>query len=246
MMSGHSKWSTIKHKKGASDAKRGKIFTKITKELIIAARIGGGDPDNNPRLRHAIQEAKSVSMPKDTVERAIKRGTGELGAETMEEITYEGYGPGGVAILVEVATDNKNRTVSELRNIFVNSGGKLAESGGVSYLFNYKGQLIFDSSKYTEDQVMEVAIEAGAEDVINSDGQIEVITEPGSVFKVREAFDKVGMVPIQSGFSYVPTTTVPVAGEEAQKLLRLMERLEDHDDVQKVHSNFDIDDKLLQ
>ena len=244
-MSGHSKWSTIKRKKGAIDAARGKLFTKLGKEIIIAARLGGGDIDGNSRLRTAVQAAKAQSMPKDNIERAIQKGTGELGGDNIEELVYEGYGPAGVAVLVEATTDNKNRTVADLRNLFKSSGGNLADSGSVAYLFTKRGQMIFEGGKHTEDQIMEVAMDAGAEDVSESDGAVEVLTEPSSLYEVKDAFEKVGMEPDSASFTYVPSTSVPVEGENVEKLMKLMEKLEDHDDVQRVHSNFDIDEKLL-
>jgi len=244
-MSGHNKWSKIKNIKGAADAKRGKIFTKVIKELTVAARTGGGNPDGNPRLRTAIQAAKAASMPKDNIERAIKRGTGELQGDMIEEIVYEGYGPGGVALLVETATDNKNRTVSDLRNLFKSGGGHLGESGSVSWMFTQCGQLLFDAEKYPEEKVMEVAIEAGADDVAESHGVVEVRTSPSGVYQMKDKFERVGMHPTMAGLGFVPKSTVKIEKAEAEKLLKLLDTIEDHDDVQKIHANFDIDDKIL-
>lgn len=245
-MAGHSKWSNIKRRKGAADAQRGKIFTKLGKEIIVAARMGGGDIEGNARLRAAVLAARAQSMPKDNIERAIKKGTGELEGVMIEEITYEGYGPGGVAIVVETATDNKNRMVADLRNIFKSSGGNLGETGSVAFQFNYQGQLLFDKSKFTEDQIMEVALEAGADDISEEDESIQVLMPPTSVFQVREVFEKAEMVPESSGFTYVPSVKVPVTREHAEKLLKLFEKLDDHDDVQRVHSNFEMDEKLFE
>lgn len=245
-MSGHNKWSKVKRIKGPLDAKRGKLFTKLIKEITVAARTGGGNPDGNPRLRHAINAAKNSSMPKDNIERAIKKGTGELEGEVIEEITYEGYGPGGVAILVETTTDNKNRTVNDLRTLFKSSGGSLGESGSVAWMFNRYGQLSFESRKYPEDKIMEVALEAGAQDVsTDSEGGSEVLTEVSDLYRVRETFEKLGMSPAQSAFTYTAKSTVPVDKANAQKLIELLEGIEDHDDVQRVHSNADIDEKIL-
>lgn len=245
-MSGHNKWSKVKRIKGPLDAKRGKLFTKLIKEITVAARMGGGNPEGNPRLRHAITAAKGASMPKENIERAIKKGTGELEGAMIEEITYEGYGPGGVAILVETTTDNKNRTVNDLRTLFKSGGGSLGEGGSVAWMFNRYGQLIFESGKYSEDTMMEAALEAGAQDVsFQGDGVIEVLTEVSDLYRVREVFEKMGMSPSQSGFSYVAKSTVPVNKEGAQKLIELMDSIEDHDDVQHVHANADIDEKIL-
>ncbi|MFM8268615.1 MAG: YebC/PmpR family DNA-binding transcriptional regulator [Pseudomonadota bacterium] len=245
-MAGHNKWSKVKNIKGAIDAKRSKIFTKITKEIMVASRIGGGNPDTNARLRLAIQSAREASVPKDNIERAIKKGTGELAGEAIEEVTYEGYGPGGVAVLVETTSDNKNRTVADLRSIFKSGGGNMGESGSVSWMFDRVGQLVFEPKTFSEDKIMEIALDAGAQDVTTqSDGTIEVLTATADLYRIRDAFDKAQMVPAASSFAYVPKTSVPVDKEKAQQLLELLENLEDHDDVQKVHANFDIDDKLL-
>lgn len=245
-MAGHNKWSKVKNIKGAIDAKRSKVFTKIAKEIMVASRLGGGNPDTNARLRLAIQAAREASMPKDNIERAVKKGTGELGGEAIEEVTYEGYGPGGVAILVETTSDNKNRTVADLRSLFKGGGGNMGESGSVSWMFDRVGQLIFEPKTFSEDKIMEVALEAGAQDVTTqADGTIEVLTSPSDLYQTKEAFDKVSMAPSASGFAYIPKTSVPIDKEKAAQLLELLENLEDHDDVQKVHANFDIDDKIL-
>lgn len=245
-MSGHNRWSKIKRTKGALDAKRGKLYSKLIKEITVSARMGGGHPEANPRLRQAITAAKESGMPKDTMEKAIKRGTGELvGEAVIEEIVYEGYGPGGVAVLVETTTDNKNRTVNDLRLLFKANGGNLGEAGSVAWMFEHIGQLIFDKQKYQEDNIMEVALNAGAKDVTTTPETIDVVTEPGEVFKVRESFDRVGMHPQSAGFGFLPKSTVPVTGEPAEHLLTLLSEVEDHDDVQRVHANFEMDDQLF-
>lgn len=245
-MAGHNKWSKVKRIKGPLDAKRGKLFTKLAKELTIASRMGGGNPDGNPRLRSAISAAKSASMPKENIERAIKKGMGELEGATIEEALYEGYGPAGVAILVETASDNKNRTVNDLRALFRSHGGNMGESGSVNWLFSHYGQLIFEKEKYSEDKLTEVALEVGAQDVSTTDGIVEILTDTADIFKVKEGFESVGMHPTSTGFSYVAKTLVPVTDKVvAQKLLALMEAIEDHDDVQRVHANFEMDDKLF-
>lgn len=245
-MSGHNKWSKVKRIKGPLDAKRGKLFTKLIKEITVAARTGGGNQDGNPRLRHAINAAKGASMPKDNIERAIKKGTGELEGEMIEELTYEGYGPGGVAILIETTTDNKNRTVNDLRTLFRSGGGSLGESGSVAWMFNRYGQLLFEANKFPEDNIMEVALESGAQDVsTDSEGTTEVLTEVADLYKVRESFEKIGMSPTSTAFSYVAKSTVLVDKANAQSLVELMDSIEDHDDVQRVHSNADIDEKIL-
>jgi YebC/PmpR family DNA-binding regulatory protein len=245
-MSGHNKWSSIKHRKGAQDAKRGKIFTKISKELTVAARMGGGDPSGNPRLRLAIQQARAAAMPSDTVTRAIKKGTGELESEQIQELVYEGYGPGGVAYMVSAATDNANRTSSEVRNVFEKSGGNLAKSGAVAFIFNRRGMIRFDGTKYTEDKVMEAAIEAGAEDVVTEGDHVVVYTEPSAFHAVQEALEKAGLESTAAELTMQPTNTVACKEKDfAQKVLRLYEKLEDLDDVQNVWANFDIPDELL-
>lgn len=245
-MAGHNKWSKVKRIKGPLDAKRGKLFTKLIKEITVAAKLGGGSPDHNPRLRQAIQLAKDASMPKDNIERAIKKGTGELAGESLEETLYEGYGPGGVAVLVEATTDNRNRTVNDLRLLFRSGGGNLAESGSVAWMFERRGQLVFDKAKHKEDTLMEVALEAGAEDVEAQDDSVEVLTAPADVYKVKERFDRVGMHPISVGFAYVPKNTVAVAERPtAEKLVSFLEALEDHDDVTHVHANVTMKAGLL-
>jgi YebC/PmpR family DNA-binding regulatory protein len=244
-MSGHNRWSKVKRVKGPADAKRGKLFTKLIKEIMVAARVGGGQIDGNPRLRQAVQLAKAASMPKDNIERAILKGTGELEGEAIEEIVYEGYGPGGVAVMVETTTDNKNRTVSDLRTIFKAGGGTLGEAGSVAWMFTHCGQLSFDKTKYDEDKVMEVALESGAQDVTASEDTVDVITGVSDIFKVKESFDRVGMHPITAGFSFIPKSTIKVERENGEKLLKLLEEVEDHDDVQRVHANFEMDEKLF-
>jgi YebC/PmpR family DNA-binding regulatory protein len=243
-MAGHSKWAQIKHKKAVVDAKRGKIFTKIAKEITVAVRLGGKDPEMNPRLRAVIAKAKSVNMPNENIERAIKRGTGELEGVHYEEITYEGYGPGGVAVLVEAMTDNKNRTVSEIRHLFSKYNGNLGETGCVSWLFEQKGYFVFDGSTISEDELMEIAIEAGAEDVRNDDGSLEVITDPADFEKVKEVFDKKGLKYSVAEITKIPKNYVEVKDKDAENMLKLFEALEDHDDVQNVYANFDLPDDI--
>jgi YebC/PmpR family DNA-binding regulatory protein len=246
-VSGHSKWSTIKRKKGAIDAKRGKIFTKLIKEITVAARLGGGDPDANPRLRTAILAAKTENMPKDNIERAIKKGTGDLEGANYEEILYEGYGPGGVAILVETMTDNKNRTVADIRHFFSKSGGNLGESGCVGWMFDKKGVIVVDKETIAEEDLLEAALEAGAEDVVEEDSTFQVVTAPEEFNGVVEALDRDEIAYAEASISMVPQNTVEVQEEKtARSLLKLMENLEDHDDVQKVHANFDIPDELME
>lgn len=246
-MSGHSKWSTIKRKKGANDARRGKIFTRLIKEITVAARTGGGDPDGNPRLRSAIVSAKTENMPKDNIERAIKKGTGEIAGEVYEEILYEGYGPGGVAVLVECMTDNRNRTVADIRHYFTKSTGNLGESGCVAWMFDKKGSMLVDKEKYTEEQIMDLALEAGADDVVEEDATFQILTEPDEFNDVRDALEQEGVEFIEASVAMIPKNTVEVTDEKpAKSLLKLLESLEDHDDVQGVHSNFDIDDALME
>jgi YebC/PmpR family DNA-binding regulatory protein len=244
-MSGHSKWANIKHRKAAVDAKRGKIFTKLIRELTIAARLGG-DPNTNPRLRIAIAAAKNQNMPKDTIERAIKRGTGEIGGEELHEIVYEGYGPGGSAVLVEVLTDNKNRTVSEIRRIFTKYGGNLGESGCVAWTFEKKGRIAFDKGTADEDKLFEVALEAGADDVRTEEGELVVITSTDVFEAVKSAIDEAGLKYTSAEITMIPQNSVRIEGKEAEQMLRLMEALEDSDDVQNVYSNFDISEELMQ
>jgi YebC/PmpR family DNA-binding regulatory protein len=244
-MSGHSKWSSIKHKKAATDAKRGKIFTKLIKEITVAARLGGGDQEANPRLRSAIQAAKSENMPKDNVERAIKKGTGELEGVNYEEIIYEGYGPGGAAVLVESLTDNKNRTVADIRSIFGKNGGNLGENGCVAWMFDKKGYIAVDSKSVDEEELMETALEAGAEDIKEDNGNYEVITAPGDFETVKEAIDKASIACIDAEVTMLPQTTTNLSGKEAEQMIRLIEMLEDCDDVQKVYNNADIPDEIF-
>ncbi|MBN2533287.1 MAG: YebC/PmpR family DNA-binding transcriptional regulator [Spirochaetales bacterium] len=241
-MSGHSKWHSIKHKKGAADAKRGKLFTKIIKEIIVAARMGGGDLDGNPRLRAVVLKAKNANMPKDNVERAIKKGTGELGGVEYIEITYEGYGPGGVALLIEVLTDNRNRTAAEIRHALAKGGGNLGETGCVSYQFKRKGIIAIDASKYSEDDILSVALDAGAEDVSNDDGMIEVLTSPDDFENVLEALDKASFKHESAEILKISDTRISLDTEKTRKVVRLIETLEDNDDVQNVYSNLSIPD----
>lgn len=239
-MSGHSKWATIKHAKGAADAKRGQLFTKFIKEISIAARMGGGDPNSNPRLRTAILKARASNMPKDNIERAIKKGTGELGASIFEELAYEGYGPGGVAILVDVLTDNKNRAAADVRNLFNKNGGNLGATGSVSYMFKRCGIIEYDAEKYTEDQIMEVGLDVGAEDVSSEDGVITVTTNPNDFETVLEAMQNKGFESVSAEIQMVPDAYSSLDDETTRKVLRLVERLEENDDVQNVYSNLDI------
>jgi YebC/PmpR family DNA-binding regulatory protein len=241
-MSGHSKWASIKHKKGAVDAKRGKVFTKIIREISIAARLGGGDPEANPRLRTAVLKAKIANMPKDNIDRAIKKGTGDLEGSEYVELTYEAYGPGGVAVLVEAMTDNKNRTAAELRRVLSRAGGNLGESGSVAYLFRRKGLITFDASQYSEDAILEVALEAGAEDVTSADGDIEVLTEPEDFEAVLEALQKAGFEQSSAEVTMIADAYITLSDDKTRQALRLIEALEDHDDVQAVASNLDIPD----
>ena len=245
-MSGHSKWSTIKHKKGKTDAARGKTFTKIIREITSAAKIGGGDPDANPRLRLAIDKAKDANMPNDNIERAIAKGTGGGEGVTLEEINYEGYGPGGVAIMVEAMTDNKQRTVADIRNLFSKGGGNMGSAGCVSYLFSKKGSLVFEKSAVEEEALAMEAIDAGAEDIHSEESTIEIVTNPDSYEKVKEHLKAKGFKSSSAEVTMVPSTTVKVAGEDAQKIIKLVSSLEDHDDVQNVHANFDIPDDILE
>jgi YebC/PmpR family DNA-binding regulatory protein len=238
-MSGHNKWSTIKHKKGAADAKRGKVFTKIIKEISVAAKLGGGDPAANPRLRTAIDKAKAENMPKDNIERAIKKGTGGMEGVVYEEIVYEGYGPGGVAVLVDCMTDNRNRTVSEVRSVFTKCNGSMGETGCVGWLFDKKGLLVFPKTR-DFDALFEAAIEAGAADVTDEEEQFEVTTDPASFMDVKEALEKAGFTPDSAEVTMIPQTMIKLEGKNAENMLKLMDRLEDNDDVQNVYANFDI------
>lgn len=245
-MSGHSKWSSIKHKKGAADAKRGRIFTKIIREISVAARAGGGDPDGNPRLRTAIETAKAENMPKDNIERAIKKGTGELEGVHYEESVLEGYGPNGVAILVDLMTDNKNRTIAELRHAFAKYNGNIGSTGCVAWMFDKKGLISFDKEKVDEDKLMEVALDAGAEDINDEGTTLEVITASNDFEAVKEALDKKGLQYIYAKISMIPQNTVKLNEKEAEQVLKLMEALEDSDDVQSVYANFDIPDDIVE
>lgn len=243
-MAGHSKWKNIQHRKGRQDAKRSKDFTRAAKEIIIAAK-SGGDPEYNPRLRTAIAFAKEVNLPKDKIDSAIRKGTGEEAGGDLAEIMYEGYGPGGVAVLVEVATDNRNRTVAEVRHIFSKHGGAMGELGCVAWMFDSKGVFTFTKEKYTEDALMEVGLEAGAEDIVDDGEAFEVQCAPTDFEPLREAFAAAGMVPEESRLGRVPQNTVPVDAEAGKKLLRLVDALEDNDDVQNVYANFDLPDDVL-
>jgi YebC/PmpR family DNA-binding regulatory protein len=246
-MSGHSKWHSIRHKKGAVDAKRGKIFSRLIKELMVAARMGGGDPSANPRLRQAIASAKAENMPKDNIERAIKRGTGELDGVNYEECIYEGYAPGGVAVLVEIMTDNKNRAAADVRYIFSKGGGSLGEAGCVAWMFDKKGLIVFDQELVNEDEILEVALEAGADDVVASEDQFEVHTDLAAFEAVKQAFDDQELRYAMAEITMLPKNTVEISDESlAVQVLKLMEAIEDSDDVQKVYANFDIPDEILQ
>ena len=243
-MSGHSKWASIKHKKGANDAKRGQLFTKIIKEITVAAKQGGGDENANPRLRTAILKAKEANMPKDNIDRAIKKGVGGLDGVNYTELTYEGYGPGGVAILIDALTDNKNRTAAEVRSVLGKGGGNLGESGCVSYLFKKKGIINYNSAKYKEDDILEVALEAGAEDITADGDTIEVMTAPENFIKVLDALTKANFEKEMSDISNIPDTTVTLDEEKTEKVLKLVERIEELDDVQSVSTNIEIPDNF--
>ncbi|MGI9538210.1 MAG: YebC/PmpR family DNA-binding transcriptional regulator [Desulfocapsaceae bacterium] len=246
-MSGHSKWSTIKRKKGANDAKRGKIFSKLIKEISVAARQGGGDPDGNPRLRSAIAAAKAENMPKDNIARAVAKGSGGGDGDTYEEILYEGYGPGGVAVLVECMTDNRNRTVADVRHFFAKSNGNLGENGCVAWMFDKKGQILVDKELISEEELMDKALEAGAEDVLEDENEFQVLTGVDDFNDVRDGLEEQGLEFLEASISMIPQNTIEVADEKlAASLLKLLENLEDHDDVQKVHANFDIDQNLME
>ena len=244
-MSGHSKWSTIKRKKGAADAKRGKIFTKLIREIATATRTGGGDPDANPRLRLAIERARAQNMPKDNIERGINKGTGAGDADVYEEAVYEGYGPGGTALLIEVLTDNKNRTVGEVRHVFSRYGGNLGASGCVSYLFEKKGLIQFDREGVDGDALFEAALEAGAEDVVEGENFIDVVSPPGDFEQVKRTLTARGFTPAHAAISLEPSTTVELEGKEAETMLRLADALEDLDDIQSVNANFDISEQEM-
>lgn len=246
-MAGHSKWAQIKHKKASADAKRGKIFTKIVKEIAVSARLGGGDPAGNPRLRAAIDKAKEVNMPSDNIKRAIMKGTGELPGVAYEEFLYEGYGPGGVAVLLEVMTDNKNRTTPEIRHILAKHGGSLGESGCVSWMFQKKGYMLVEKSKIDEDTLMAVAIDAGAEDLKNDpkEENYEIITAPDYLGKVKTALESAGIPVALSEVTMVPKTYVTAGEKHAEQMIRLIENLEDHEDIQNVYTNLDVPDEVL-
>ena len=245
-MSGHNKWSSIKHKKGAADARRGKVFTKLIKEITVAARMGGGDANGNPRLRSAILAAKAENMPKDNIERAIKKGTGELEGVDYEEVSYEGYGPGGAAILVESLTDNKNRAVAEIRHILSKNGGSMGESGCVAWMFSTHGYFVFEKSKVDEEKLMEIALDAGAEDVREDEDDFEVICDPKEFEAVKEAIDKSELPYELAEVTKLPQNMVDLTGKAAEQMMRLMESLEDCDDVQKVYTNADIPEEMME
>ncbi len=245
-MSGHSKWASIKHKKGAVDAKRGKAFTKLIKELTVAARMGGADPNFNPRLRTAIAAAKAANMPKDNIDRAVKKGTGDLDGVHYEEVVYEGYGPAGVALIVEVLTDNRNRTVADIRYILSRNSGRFGETGSVSYMFEKRGVISIDKSGIDEDRLMGDALDAGALDVVDEGSTFEVITEPSDFETVRSALEKKDFPISEASVTMLPKNSVAVTGKDAERMLRLMDALEDNDDVQNVYANFDIPDEVME
>ena len=245
-MSGHSKWSTIKHKKAATDAKRGKIFSKLIKEITVSARLGGKELEGNPRLRTAVAAARNANMPLDNIERAILKGVGELEGVTYDEVTYEGYGPGGVAVLIQVVTDNRNRTVAELRHIFSRSGGNLAEAGAVAWMFEKKGIVLVEREKAVEDELMELVLEAGAEDLTTESNHFVVATADESLDEVRDFLTEQGVAILSAEQTMIPQSTVAVAADNARQILTLMDSLDDHDDVQNVYSNFDIPDSVLE
>ena len=245
-MSGHSKWASIKHKKGATDAKRGKLFTKIIREMTIAARLGGGDPDSNPRLRTAVDKAKGANMPADNITRAIKKGTGELEGATYEEMTIEGYGPGGVALLIEGSTDNRNRTISEIRHLFSKHNGNIGNPGSVAYMFNPRGVISIAADKTTEDALMEIVLDAGADDIQNEAEGFTVYAAPADFEAVREALTKAGIEPDEAEVKKVADSSVSLDGPKAQQMLKLLDALEDHDDVQNVWDNSEISSKDLE
>ena len=245
-MSGHSKWHTIKHKKGAADAKRGKVFTRIIKELSVAARAGGGDPDSNPRLRTIIAEAKAVNMPADNIKRAIQRGTGELPGVNYEEVTYEAYGPGGAALIIEVLTDNRNRTVGELRHTLTKYGGNLGETNSVAWMFHKKGYIVIDKTKAGEDALMSAALDAGADDLRDDGDSWEVVSPPDAFQQVLEAVKALGIEPEAAEIAMLPQNYVKLEGKPAQQMVKLMDVLEDHEDSKKVWSNADIEEKEIE
>ena len=244
-MSGHSKWASIRHKKARVDAQRGKIFTRLIKELTVAARMGGGDPDANARLRTAMAAAKAANMPADNITRAIKKGTGELPGVTYEEITYEGYGAAGVAIMIDVMTDNKNRTIAEIRYLMSKNGGNVGANGCVSWMFHKKGIIMVEAEGIDEDELMEIALEAGAEDMVREDDSFQITTEPESFEDVRATLEEKGIPMVSAELTKIPENTVDVSEKDASKVLRLMDALENHDDVQNVYANFDIPEEIL-
>jgi YebC/PmpR family DNA-binding regulatory protein len=246
-MSGHSRWAGIKHKKGLADAKRGKLFTKIIREITIAAKIGGGSPDSNPRLRKAMDDARDANMPADNIKKAVQRGTGELPGVNYEELVYEGYGPSGVALMVEVTTDNKNRTAGEIRRLFSQHGGNLGETGSVGWIFSNKGSLTVEKTKTSEDQLMTVALDAGAEDIQSEDPEVfEVTTPPADFEKVKKALEAAQIPTLSAEVTMLPKTLVKLTGAPAQQMLSLMNDLEDHDDVKNVYANFDIPKEIIE
>ena len=245
-MSGHSKWHTIKHKKGALDAKRGKMFTRIIKELTVAARNGGGDPDTNPRLRTIIAEAKSVNMPGDNIKKAIQRGTGELPGVSYEEITYEGYGPGGAAVIIESLTDNRNRTVGELRHMLTKYNGNLGESNSVAWMFSKKGYIVVDKAAANEEQLLNVVLEAGGDDLRDDGESWEILSEPSAFEAVRDAVKALGVEPQSAQVAMLPQNYIKLEGKDASQMVKLMDALDDHDDVKQVWSNFDIEEKEIE
>jgi len=244
-MAGHSKWANIKHRKARQDAKKGKVWSKCSRAIIMAARNGGGDPDTNLALRYAIEEAKAANMPKDTIEKAVKKGSGELGAESYEAMAYEGYGPGGVAVLVEALTDNRNRTAGEVRSIFDKHGGNLGTSGSVAFVFDQRGMFLIGKTAADEEQVMEAAMEAGAEDISEEGDQWQILCEQSDFHQVSQAFDQAGIKPAVAQITMIPNNTVEVTGDLVRKIMNLIDALEDNDDVQKVHTNADIPDDEL-
>ena len=245
-MSGHSKWATIKHKKAATDAKRGRVFTKLIREITIAARVGGGDPDSNPRLRSAILAAKNENMPNDNIERALQRGTGQLEGEQYDEVNFEGYGPGGVGMIVQVVTTNRNRVVSEIRHLMGRHGGNMAEAGAVGWMFHRKGEITVPKEAASEEKLLDVVLEAGAEDMKDDGSAWYIVTPPESLEAVKEALNKAGVKPESAEVSMVPQNYIKLTGQQAQQMLRLVEALEEHDDVQHVYANFDIDESEIQ
>lgn len=245
-MAGHSKWANIKHRKAAVDAKRGKVFTKLIRELTVAAKHGGGDPESNPRLRTAINAAKGANMPNDTIDRAVKRGTGEIGGDEFHELSYEGYGPGGSAVLVRTLTDNKNRTVSDIRRIFTKHGGNLGENGCVAWMFDMKGRIAFEKDSVGEEQVFDLVLDAGADDVMTEDSELVVVTPPEEIENVKAAIEQAGLKYETAEVTMIPQSSVRIEGREAEHMIRLMEALEESDDVQNVYSNFDIPEEVIE